>query len=78
MSPSNCVEFRKSTKKVCGGDQMLLLSRMSVNSVDPLFRRPAPEAPAAAVHLTQEIENEKRTYTAAEFRMVEDVFYRSN
>src|SRR5713101_6307790 len=78
MPPSNCVEFRKSTEKVCGGDQMLLLSRMAVNSFDPLFRGPAPEAPAAAVHLTQQIENEERTYAAAELRMVEEVVERFN
>jgi hypothetical protein len=46
---------------------------MPVNSFNPLFRRPAPEAPAAAVHLTQQIENEERPYRAAKLRMVEEV-----
>src|SRR5438552_758150 len=78
MPPSNRVEFGKSTKKVCGGDQMLLLRRMIVNSFDPLFRSPTPEASVAAAHLAQQIENEERPYDLAKLCVTEEIFHRFN
>ena len=75
---SRCVEISKSTKEICEGDQMLLLRWVIVNRSDPLLRRPTPEAPTTAVHLSEQIENKKRSDGGTELRVAKQVFYRLN